>query len=124
MKQLWITKGSGGLESAFGLVAACLRWRVAPLLGAVFTEAVAGGFLASFALAFPAGPLRAMVSAPAGRRATIGRGAMPKDPGPQRSRQSCQEGHDALAAAWSHVSSCPGEAKDIPGNLQLSLDSI
>ena len=76
MKLLWITKGSGGLESAFGLVAACLRWRVAPLLGAVFTEAVAGGFLASFALALPAGPPRAMVSAPAGRRARIGRGAI------------------------------------------------
>ena len=124
MKLLWITKGSGGLESAFGLVAACLPWRAAPLLGAVFTDAVAGGFLASFALALIAGLPRAMVSAPAGRRATIGRGAMREDPGPQRSRQSCQEGHDALAAAWSHVSSCPSEAKDIAGNLQLSLDII
>ena len=124
MKLLRITKVSGGFASAFGLAAACLSSRAAPLFGAVLTEAVAGGFLASFALALPAGPPRAVVSAPAGRRATIGRGAMPKDPGPQRSRQSCQEGHDALAAAWSHVSSRPSEAKDIAGNLQLSLDII
>ena len=117
MKLLRISKGSGGLVSTLGLAAACLFARAGPLFGAVFNETVAGGFSASFALAFSAGLPRVRVGAPAGRRTTIGRGAMPKDYCPQRSHQSDHEGHDASAAAWSHVSSSPSGAKDVVGNL-------
>ena len=115
-----VTKGSRGLASASGLAAACFLPRAVPLLGAVFAEAVAGLLLTGFALASPAGPSRARVSAPAWRSATTGRGAMPEDPGPQRSRLSGQEELAALAATCSHVSSGQSGAKDLAGNLQFS----
>ena len=119
---------------SFCLASSCLPRRAALFFGAAFTDTVVGGFvntstsapassdLASFPLALTAGLYRAVVSALAGRRATISRGAMQEDPGPQSSRQSSQEGNDASAAAWGHVSSGPSGAKDIAGNLQLMLD--
>ena len=119
---------------SFCLASSCLPRRAALFFGAAFTDTVVGGFvntstsapassdLASFPLALTAGLYRAVVSALAGRRATVSRGAMQEDPGPQSSRQSSQEGNDASAAAWGHVSSGPSGAKDIAGNLQLMLD--